>query len=219
MTINPTEHRVLEGQVDLFGPNEDVNERKRLQESIEELSFYIDLDAKAQNSYLIVGLDTTRQPVRAIIASATYDHCRGGDMIVCPHETAEFQTLKEFVSSWATWKNARVAVPSEETDPLGIRRWLECNGCPVERYDWWSYRAHLRNDMTLQDTGIDSTFRRAYTLALYSGYRLHASVVCRSIWGRLLEAHHLLDDVRRDAHRLSAALDALPPAGLDEIPF
>ena len=220
MTSNPTEQHLLDGQMDLpFGPDEDAEQKKRLKETVEELSFYIDIESKAQVSYQVVGLDTSRQPVRAVLATASHDHCNGDDRIVCPYETAEFETLEEFVSSWATWKHSLVAVPSGDADPLGIRHWLECSGSRLERYDWWNFRTHLRGDLTLQNMGIDSKFQRAYSLALYRGYRLHASVVCRSIWGRLLEARYLLDDVLRDAHRLSAALDTLRPAGMDEIPF
>ena len=210
-TLKP---KVLESQLDLPFEQEEMAQDLM----IEELSSRCP-ESKAMISYLTVGVDTSRRPVRMMCASTSYDHCQG-NVTICPHDTAEFTTLEEFSSNWALriGRGVHVAVPNEEADPLGIRRWLECSGERVERYDWWSYRAHLRNDLTLENMGIDSEFRRAYVLALYSGYRRRADVISRSIWARLLEAHHLLDDVRRDAHRLAAALDDTSP-GLDEIPF
>lgn len=222
-TTDSMENQLLKGQLDLpFGQDEegdtDATEKKELEDTLEELSLYCSLESKALISTVVIGVDTSRLPVRMMTATASYDHCRG-ELSICPQETAEFKTLDQFTSNSAKWKKRGVtlAVPAEDRDPLGVRVWLECSGNRVERYSWWGYRAHLRNDLTIQNNGIDPVFRRAYVLALYSGYRLRAPIVCRSIWARLLEVHHLLDDVRCDAHRLAAALDSHPV--LDEIPF
>jgi len=163
----------------------------------------------------ILGLDTSQSPVRGLDVAVWEE---GGELQICPQLDSVFPTLEEFVLHWKAREDApKIAVPSEGHDALGIRTWLECGGHSIEAYEWLSYRVHLSNDTNLRNMGIDSSFRRAYALAVYAGYRQHAALVCTAIWARLLEAHHLLEDVRHDAHRLTAALVAQPPP-LD-IPF
>ena len=165
----------------------------------------------------IIGVDTSRVPVRMVVTSLDE-----GSESAAPVPTDEetFHSLSDFSAHWTRyWRGSpvRVAVPAEESDPMGVRAWLEAVH-PVECYPWMAYRAHLTKDLELRDL-LPSEHERAYALALYAAYRLRAASVARDLWAKLFEAHYLLQDIRHEAHRLAAALpEVVAPCSLD-VPF
>ena len=165
---------------------------------------------------IIIGLDTSRVPVRAIVTEIITDE---GRECICPWGCATFDDLGDFCYYWDhNWNfpGTRVALPNDQADPLGVKAWLESQGYPLERYPWMIHRAHLASDLTLLNMAIGSEFEPAYALALHAFYRRNAAEVINGIWTKLYEAEFVLRDLRREAHRLAAALS---PAGRDSIPF
>jgi hypothetical protein len=166
---------------------------------------------------IIIGLDTSRLPVRAIVTEiATGD----GGRFLYPRGCATFEGLADFDHYWDhnwNFSGARVAVSDDQADPLGIKVWLEGEGYPLEQYSTVAYRGRLTGDPTLRDQGIDSEFDSAYALAICSFYRGNAAQVVNGIWVKLYEAEFLIRDLIREAHRLAAALAS--PTSYDEIPF
>jgi len=166
----------------------------------------------------IIGLDTSRLPVRAIVTEIVtrQDSCSA----LFPHGCATFGDLGDFSHYWDhnwNFSGARVAVPDDQADPLGIRVWLKTQGYPLEQYSWMAYRAHLADDRTLQNLAIGPEFDSAYALAIYSFYRMNAAEVINGIWAKLHEAQFLIRDLRHEAHRLAAALAS--QTSYDDIPF
>lgn len=167
---------------------------------------------------LIIGLDTSRLPVRAIVTEIL---SQGEGSFLYPRGCAMFADLMDFSHYWdSNWNfsGARVAVPDDQADPLRIKFWLKSEGYPMEQYSWMAYRAHLAGDPTLQDQEIGPEFESAYALAIYSFYRGNAAEVVSRIWAKLREAQFLVQDLRREAHRLAAALTK-PTSDDDDIPF
>lgn len=176
------------------------------------------MNATLIDTQTIIGLDTSRVPVRMVVT--TLDE---GTETTAPLPTDEetFHSLSDFSAHWTRcWRDSpvRVAIPAEESDPMGVRAWLEVVH-PVEYYPWMAYRAHLTKDLELRDLGLTSDYERAYVLALYAAYRLRSPSVARDLWAKLFEAHYLLEDIRHEAQRLAAALpDVVAHCRLD-VPF
>ncbi len=159
----------------------------------------------------VIGLDTSLAPVRMI--------CSGlEESLPIPIDEGSFNSLRDFCDYWnlnLTGRGLHIAVPAHGPDPLGIRTWLEAMGEPLEKYDLTGYRFHIRLDF--KNLGLEVHFERAYVLALYALYKHRAAWVVRDVWAKLFEAYYLLDDLRREMHRLSMAFPE--PPNPDEIPF
>ena len=155
-------------------------------------------------SKIIIGLDDSQIPARAIITSVE----DGADSMI-PYGHAIFETLGDFETYWdRNWNYSGVylAVPDDPADPLGIRAYLERERYPLEEYPLLAHRVALDEDMTLQDLGICREFERPYVLALYALYRRKAARKLGRICVRLWELQCTLRELWRDAHRLSGAL-------------
>lgn len=168
-----------------------------------------------ESDRLLIGLDTSFMPVRAVVADVVE---REGRNCLCPRGCATFEDLDDFSHYWnQNWSltGARVAIPNETTDPLGVRAWLDSQKYPLERYPWMAYKAHLAGDMTLQDMAIGREFEPCYALAIHAHYRTNVAEVISGIFEKLLELQFVLNDIRGEAHRLTAAFTN----PVDEIPF
>lgn len=167
---------------------------------------------------IIIGLDTSQVPVRAIMTEIVTRE--GGGSSLCPWGCATFDDLSDFCHYWDhnwNFSGTRVALPNEPADPLGVKAWLQRQGYPLGQYPWMAYRAHLTGDPTLQNMAIGSEFEPAYALAVHAFYRSNAAEVINGIWTKLYEADFVITELRREAHRLAAALAAIEE--WDEIPF
>lgn len=178
-------------------------------------------ECESDPAQLIIGLDTSRIPVRLMVASMSNSQ---GQPDTFPQGTADFDSLADFSEYWTkNWSflGIQIAVPAEEADPLGIRDWLRANSYYVEEYEWTAYRSLPSKDMILEDLGIGPAFQRAYALTVYACYRANAASVARGLWAKLFEVQHLLEDLRCDAQRLAGALSAeeRKRSGWDEVPF
>jgi hypothetical protein len=172
----------------------------------------------------LIGLDTSQVPVRLVVTLLDDDLRTSPDPILMEEYT--FHCLREFVEAWtdciSEWE-ACIAIPQSGPDPLGIRDWLKIQGHILERYEWMDYRAHLDGDFSL--AGIPHEFRRPYVLALYAAYRRQAGPLARGILAKLFEVHYLMEDTRREMHRLTVALSVQmlepgpPELSIDDIPF
>lgn len=176
------------------------------------------LDGDDDPEKIILGLDTSRVPVRMLVTVVSQGHGRDA---IYPDGHVAFDSLESFCLHWklnSYLSYAPIAVPADKADPLGIRAWLAALGQPLEEYEWTSYRTHMRSDMTMANLDLGD-YERPYVLALYASYRRHAASAVRGLWARLFELHYLLEEIRHEAHRLTGALAGTEPPPWDEIPF
>lgn len=164
---------------------------------------------------MLIGLDTSLLPVRAILTEVVD---QDGSRTLCPLGCATFEELADFSHYWnQNWKfsGARLAVPDEPNDPLGVRAWLGSEGYPMEKFPWMAFSAHMAGDMTLKNMAIGREFEPCYALALYAHYRANASQVLSGIFEKLLEIQFMMNDMRTEVHRMAGAFTT----PTDEIPF
>src|ERR1019366_4380087 len=92
----------------------------------------------------------------------------------------KFQVLEQLKSYWTKYvkyPGIRVAVSSQNADPLKVVPWLISQGASIDRHshpEWKWTRLRLKDEFAMSSPDLPKAYQHAYTLAFLSAYRLPA---------------------------------------------